>query len=59
MSIMDDVFDVEDFVKDDVGMKEAFDRIQVRLWQYEEAYDKAQVKVRVIEDFKALLREEV
>ena len=59
MSIMDDVFDVEDFVKDDVGMKEAFDRIQIRLWQYEEAYDKAQVKVRVIEDFKALLREEV
>lgn len=58
MSIMDDVFDVEEFVKDDKGMAEAFERIQTRLWQYEEAYDKAQVKVRIIEDFKALLKEE-
>lgn len=58
MSIMDDVFDVEEFVKDDKGMAEAFERIQTRLWQYEEGYDKAQAKVRVIEDFKALLKEE-
>ena len=55
---MDDVFDVEEFVKDDKGMAEAFERIQTRLWQYEEGYDKAQAKVRVIEDFKALLKEE-
>ena len=38
MSLMDDVFDIRDKLKG-TDLEEAFDRIETRLWAYEEAYD--------------------
>lgn len=39
MSIMDDVFDLRDHLKDDPNMAAAFDRVENRLWEYERVND--------------------
>ena len=38
MSLMDDVFDMRDFVKG-TDMEEAFNKIETRLWKYEQIVD--------------------
>ena len=57
MSLSDDIFDVEDALKGKPEA-EAFDRITDRIRDYELWQIKNEPKLRVIEEFKALLTKE-
>lgn len=55
MSLQDDVFDVEAALKDKPEA-EAFKSIVVRLWEYEKDLEVARTELRVIREFKEILR---
>ncbi len=57
MSLMDSVFDVRAALE---GKPEAklFEEIEERLWEYEEENDILRNKVRILKEFKELLKDE-
>jgi len=57
MSLMDDVFDLRDHLKDTPEAK-LLDNIETRLWAYEEWIDKHQPLLQTVVDMKVLLSEE-
>lgn len=61
MSISDDVFDLEDTLKEHFGEDSAefklFDHITDVMFQWEYELDQAEKKLQVIEEFKLLLKE--
>jgi hypothetical protein len=56
MSLMDDVFDLRDHLKDTPQAK-LLDNIETRLWAYEEWIDKHKPLMQVAIDFKRLVSE--
>lgn len=56
MSLMDDVFDLRDHLKD-TPEAELLDNIETRLWAYEEWIDKHTPLLQVVVDFKKLVSE--
>ena len=57
MSLMDDVFDLRDHLKD-TPQAELFDNIETRLWAYEEWIDKNRPLLQAVLDFKNLVSED-
>jgi len=56
MSLMDDVFDLRDHLKD-TPQAELLDNIETRLWAYEEWIDKHTPLLQSVVDFKKIVSE--
>lgn len=57
MSLMDDVFDLRDHLKDTPQAK-LLDNIETRLWAYEEWIDNNSPLLQTVVDFKQLVSED-
>ena len=56
MSLMDDIFDLRDFVKEDKGMVGALEALETAFYEAEKEVDELRLYKRVICDLKELLK---